>query len=869
MSKIKKIKVSNGIYWVEIPEADLFIMCGCPPDSVKYLMKRGLIVTTEKKGVTCETGPNAILLSDTMLQGENITNMAEFPVLQMLYRQGMILPNHPNNTGIKPLLIGNEDQIRSQMAYIHRGNYGLVSEEEIIEAGISINEAADMMRLKLKFAFGSIKSSEELLDTCILHNSPIEIRNGVTIQRIRLNGFKIKYLNESIEVDLNLEAGENYSVPYPLGFHNITREYFGVIHSGEGDGWDANRPCMGSILMFQGRIFLIDAGPNIYNTLLSLGIGISEIEGIFHTHAHDDHFSGLTTLMRADHRIRYLATPLVRQSVLKKLKALIDIDEQAFTRYFQVEDLAFDTWNDIEGLEVKPIFSPHPVETSIFVFRTLWDKGYKTYAHFADIVSKDVLEGMIVSGKKEPGISRAFFDRIQKSYLEPANLKKLDIGGGLIHGKAEDFSQDLSGKIILSHTAVPLSLAEKKIGSEAVFGTTDVLIPNNLEYMHLKAYEYLNTCFPTATPETIRILLNNPITTLNPGTILVKRGEVVEQIYLVLTGYVEKISENSNLTNTLNAGARIGEFSALTGGSAGSTYRTASYVQALCLPASLYTAVMKQSGQYERNQQQRGKRKFLQDTWLFGEGVSSTVQNQLAREMQLHSYSVGHEFDVENTTDLFLVKQGHAQLSMGQTLMETVSEGGFFGEDSFFGMPYLFGIRCIEPLEVFQLPENAIRDIPIVHWKLYETLRRRRRMLLLPEQGAGSLLAWKEAFSVMHEEMDAQHRTIFKFANRLYEAIDLELKSSRVEDTLSELVETTISHFNMEEALMEDMEYPGLERQREQHQMFISRISSVHRAVVEGHQKLEMDFLDFFKDWLVYHILTDDRQYANFNIEGE
>ncbi len=869
MSKIKKIKVSTGIYWIEIPEADLYIMCGCPPDSVKHLMKRGLIVTTEKNGVSCETGPNAILLSDVVLQGENIANMAEFPVLQMLYRQGMILPSHPNNTGIKPLLIGNEEQLGSQMAYIHRGNYGLVSEEEIVAAGISKNEAAEMMRLKLKFAFGNIKGSEELLDTCTLHNSPVDIRNGVTIQRLNLNVFKIKYKKESVEVNLNLQPGENYSIPYPLGFHNITREYFGVIHSGEGDGWDVNRPCMGSILMFQGRIFLIDAGPNINNTLLSLGIGINEIEGVFHTHAHDDHFSGLTTLMRADHRIRYLATPLVRASVIEKLKALIDIDEQAFSRYFHVEDLTLDTWNDIEGLEVKPIFSPHPVETSIFVFRTLGVDGYQTYAHFADIVSREVLEGMVVNGKKQPGISRSYFNQVLEAYLEPANLKKLDIGGGLIHGQADDFSEDQSGKIILTHTAEPLSLAEKKIGSEANFGTTDVLIPNNLDYMHVKALEYLKACFPTASDENIRVLLNNPVTTLNPGTILVKSGEVVEQLYLVLTGYVEKISEKSSLPSTLNAGARIGEFSALTGGPSSSTYRTASYVQALSLPASLYTAVMKQSGQFELCQQMRGKRKFLQETWLFGEGISSTIQNRLAEEIQLHTYSVGHEFAVENTTDLFLVKQGHAQLSMGQTLMETVSEGGFFGEDGFFGMPYLFGIRCVEPLEVFQVPEDAIRDIPIVLWKLYGTLRKRRRMLLIPEKGAGSILAWEDAFSVTHEEMDEQHRTIFKFANRLYEAIDLELKSTRIEDTLSELIECTISHFNMEEALMEDIAFPGLERQREQHQIFIGRISGVHRGVMEGHQKLEMDFLDFFKDWLVYHILTDDRQYANFISEDQ
>ena len=95
MRKIRKIQVANGIDWVEIPEAQLYIQCGCPADSVKHLMKRGLIVPSEAKGVTFETGPNVILLSDVMIQHESLANMAEFPVLQMLYRQGMILPNHP------------------------------------------------------------------------------------------------------------------------------------------------------------------------------------------------------------------------------------------------------------------------------------------------------------------------------------------------------------------------------------------------------------------------------------------------------------------------------------------------------------------------------------------------------------------------------------------------------------------------------------------------------------------------------------------------------------------------------------------------------------------------------------------------------
>ena len=55
----------------------------------------------------------------------------------MLYRQGMLLPNHPNNTGAKPILIGREDCVQEQMNYIFRGNYGLISVEEMVRAGLT------------------------------------------------------------------------------------------------------------------------------------------------------------------------------------------------------------------------------------------------------------------------------------------------------------------------------------------------------------------------------------------------------------------------------------------------------------------------------------------------------------------------------------------------------------------------------------------------------------------------------------------------------------------------------------------------------------------------------------------------------------
>ena len=128
MALINVVDVIPGITWVEIPSVGLKLLCGCPADSVKHLMRRGLIRPDTVEGVRCETGPNAILLSDIMVQNGVFCNLAEFPVLQMLYRQGMLLPGHPNNRGSKPLLIGRRDMVEAQMQYIYRGNYGLISE---------------------------------------------------------------------------------------------------------------------------------------------------------------------------------------------------------------------------------------------------------------------------------------------------------------------------------------------------------------------------------------------------------------------------------------------------------------------------------------------------------------------------------------------------------------------------------------------------------------------------------------------------------------------------------------------------------------------------------------------------------------------
>jgi hemerythrin len=725
---VDKIQVAPGIFWVDIPQVRFSVLCGCPADTVKHLMKRGLIVQKEKDGVVFDSGPNAILLSDVLIQNGALSNLAEFPVLQMFYRQGMLIPGHPNNTGMRPMLIGLEEQVRAQAAYIFRGNYGLSSVEELTAAGVPLQQAEEIMRLKLRFAFDNIQRTEELMDLRIIDQSVTELRDGVIVHRSGVNQYEFVYQGESVTVDLNLGPGERYLPAYSMDFHAVQRGYFSVIHTGEGDGWDPSRPCMASILTYQGRIFLIDAGPNIQHSLTTLGISINEVSGIFHTHVHDDHFAGITSLLRSDRRVSYYAVPMVRVSMLKKLSALLNVDEKELDRYFDFHDLVLDQWNEIDGLEVKPVFSPHPVENTTFVFKTLWEGGDRSYAHLADIGSFDVLKKMVTSDPGKSGISPAFFKRVTEAYLEPADLKKIDIGGGLIHGNAADFRNDRSGKIYLSHISRALTDAEKEIGSGAIFGMQDDLIPAQQDYLMQFAFYSLREYFPAIPRSDLNVLLNSPAVSFNPGLIFVKRGLPFSCVYLLLTGMVEYIEAEHDVRTLLPSGSLIGELngSDVSRNIPSGTYRSISYVRALRIPADVYQRIVKKNKLDQEIRRVHQHRRFLQNTWLFGEMISDLVKNRVARAITVKKAGKGQSISEPGEDALYIIRSGGAEIRCDSRVLERIGVGEFFGEERLVtGGERLFTAKATRSTEVLVLPGESIADIPVVQWKLLEQCRKR------------------------------------------------------------------------------------------------------------------------------------------------
>lgn len=733
MGNLLTIQVGTGVFWLQIPEAGLYILCGCPSEVVKLLMRKGLNTSAVKNGVQFETGPNVILLSDLLVQNGGFSNLAEFPVLQMLYRQGMIIPGHPNNTGVKPMLMGSSDQIRAQLEYIHRGNYGLLSKEEIMASGIDEKTAEIYMRVKLKFAFGQIREPSQFLQTLEIDEHPQEIRNGVTIQRISFNQFRFTYRNKNADIDLNLQKDVFYKSPYSLGHHRIKRHYFAVLHTGSADGWDPERNSMSSVLMFQGRIYLLDVVPGIINSLNALGIDISEVEGIFHTHSHDDHFAGLPELICTDRRLKYFATPLVRSAVAKKFAALMSINEEKFSQFFEIHDLEFDKWNKCDGFEVMTLYSPHPVENNLLLFRALDAEGYRIYAHWADLASFAVMDKMVGVGPND--VPSDFIEKVKADYLRFADMKKIDIGGGMIHGMAKDFAQDPSKHLVFAHLARPLTTEEMAIGSEASFGSIDILIAGEQDYYRQRIFSYLRDMLPEIPDHEIRMLINGPIVNHNVGAII-RRGNTNDDfVDMIIAGEVIYLERNADIRNHLGFGSFMGLSWIFSDEcSADGNYRALSHGAVLKISISMFKIFLENNGLYTKLKNILQKVRFLNCTWLFGEQISFSLLSKFAQGLVFFMYKDGTFIDINiNYPVLWIVIKGKIELlkNTGE-LQETIAPGGFFGEHIYMKVEQQWKFRTVGDCELYQLNWNGLLDSPIIHWKMLEICQKRlRRSLLL------------------------------------------------------------------------------------------------------------------------------------------
>ena len=125
-------------------------------------------------------------------------------------------------------------------------------------------------------------------------------------------------------------------------------------------------------------------------------------------------------------------------------------------------------------------------------------------------------------------------------------------------------------------------------------------------------------------------------------------------------------------------------------------------------------------------------------------------------------------------------------------------------------------------------------------------------------------LQWDPSFSVGHEAMDLQHRSIFMLIEELREQDGPSLDAAQRQAILSSLTEYTLKHFAQEEALLGGLGYPGLADQAASHRHFARAVADRCLGAMGSQPSGPGDLLPFLESWWRHHILEEDMAYRAF-----
>jgi len=122
---------------------------------------------------------------------------------------------------------------------------------------------------------------------------------------------------------------------------------------------------------------------------------------------------------------------------------------------------------------------------------------------------------------------------------------------------------------------------------------------------------------------------------------------------------------------------------------------------------------------------------------------------------------------------------------------------------------------------------------------------------------------WEDDYSIGVESIDEQHKELFEIANRIYNLLKNELitdKYGKIIEIIDELKSYTIYHFTSEEDYMRSIGYKKFLSQKVAHNDFLAKMESIDiEQIDDGQNTYLIEILDFVSEWLVEHILKEDK----------
>lgn len=127
-----------------------------------------------------------------------------------------------------------------------------------------------------------------------------------------------------------------------------------------------------------------------------------------------------------------------------------------------------------------------------------------------------------------------------------------------------------------------------------------------------------------------------------------------------------------------------------------------------------------------------------------------------------------------------------------------------------------------------------------------------------------SFIQWSAEMSVGSPELDGHHRMIIDCLNSLHPLLGATGRETEVAEVLGRLEEFVLLHFSEEEQVMRKAGYPDWRSHKAQHDAMFDVVFNLKSDVEHGRTLDAQHLFDLVYDWLLKHILGEDRKYQPY-----
>lgn len=127
-------------------------------------------------------------------------------------------------------------------------------------------------------------------------------------------------------------------------------------------------------------------------------------------------------------------------------------------------------------------------------------------------------------------------------------------------------------------------------------------------------------------------------------------------------------------------------------------------------------------------------------------------------------------------------------------------------------------------------------------------------------------IKWEDRFKTGYKRIDNQHKELINIINDLYEiGVNRDITDDQIKKSFNSIIKRTVDyatyHFNYEENIMKAINYSVSKNHINKHRSFSLKIVEEVTKYENGDKLVIKDFIEFLKNWLINHILIEDKKF--------